>query len=388
MGTPWIVIINTWPYSGEDIERAVASLIGWAEKVIGAELGTWHRSLPELASSGLEISTSEWTGSFRAQYDHLVSEEKRGEFPRVLFLEGNEVIRRMDLHRLEALTNGQESAYRMSIVCGEDQERKEIRVLKPVAWHGFSGIYKPDPYPELAAFCQDIKDIDISLFTGPNPSGPKKDQLEDILLESPVSPLIRARWLIERRKFAEALRYLKKDALLSIDSTPTQIHWQTLVAETLMGMNRPLAALEVLTPLISLSPSADRGYLMGRALYDLQRYEQASTYFFQSGTGMFGEREYQEPGSDSYRSLWWAAHSLIMGKRPKDSFLIVKRLLENYPFFQDAWPLFFRLFAGAKVEELYEILTQFMSPKDLHEVFERLHGMDIDAERFRSWVLR
>jgi hypothetical protein len=77
-----------------------------------------------------------------------------------------------------------------------------------------------------------------------------------------------------------------------------------------------------------------------------------------------------------------------LAKRPKDSFEVLKRLLEDYPLFQEAWTFFFRLFAGAQPQELYEILTQFMSGGNIYDVFEHLKGLEEEGKRFRQWILR
>ncbi len=389
MRTPWTVIINTWPYSADEIERAIAPLSGWADNIILAELGTWHRSLTALTSLGRNIGISEWMGSFCRQHDFLMRQERRNGTERVLFLEGNEIIRRMDLHHLEDLSSGDETAYWLNIESvAPDAGKKEIRILKPVGWHGFAGLYKPDPYPGLAAFCQDIRDTDVSLFPAQEQGETKAAQMEQILSQNLMPPLIKARWLIEMRKFVEGSRVLRKEAWPHIDKDQDFVTWKMLMAETLLGLSKPLAALQMLAPLMAASPTCDRGYLMGLVLYELNRYEEASTYFFQSGTGMLGDREYQAPGADGYRSLLWAAECLNLAKRPKDSFEVLKRLLEDYPLFQEAWTFFFRLFAGAQPQELYEILTQFMSGGNIYDVFEHLKGLEEEGKRFRQWILR
>lgn len=388
MRSPWTVIMNTWPYSPEEIERAVAPLTGWADRIVGTELGVWHRPFPALTlSTELEVS-GEWTGSFRTHYDRLMRREKRSDTARVLLLEGNEVIRRMDLGRLEELTDGFEAAHRLCFVTSaDDPGKKEIRILKPSRWHGFSGVYKPDPYPELAAFCENMGDSGVRIFRSDEDRQPWAEKIEKIMLKNPPNPLARVRWFVESRQFAQGLRVLKKHAARNIESARDYVEWKTLMAEILLGMNKPLEALQALTPLMSVSPTADRGYLMGRGLYELGRYDEASAHFFQAGTGMLGERDCQESGSDSYRALLWAAHSFLMANRPKDSFGVLKRLLESYPFFQDGWILFFRLFTGATPQELYEIITQFLPSRSLYEVFERMEGLDQEGGGFRQWIL-
>ncbi|WP_053960221.1 tetratricopeptide repeat protein [Sulfobacillus thermosulfidooxidans] len=385
----WTVIVNTWAYDETQIEETSAPFIGWANRIVFVELGPWHRQLDlSLWSEGVEI-VQDWPGSFRLQYDQILRREQDLDTDMILFLEGNEIIRRMDLHDLNHYTSKHVAAYRLPVLrSGSDESKKELRILRLSRWHGFHGVYKADPYPELTAFSEPILEGEIPIVrTGEGiKHGPR---LEGIMREAKdIDLLVRARWLLDTREFQTALRLLKKDGTKSLYNNEKSLLVRTMMAEALMGLKKPQEALQVLASLMARFPNADRSYLMGRVLYALDRFDEASTYFYQAGTGAYGLRESQEPGADGYRALLWAAQSLHLAKRPKDSFMMVTRLLEDFPFFREGWKFFFALLGDAKPEELYELMTQIVSPQTVHEVFERMGETEGPEQAFQQWLFR
>ncbi|WP_020375740.1 tetratricopeptide repeat protein [Sulfobacillus thermosulfidooxidans] len=385
----WTVIVNTWAYDETQIEETSAPFIGWANRIVFVELGPWHRQLDDsLWPPGIEIQR-DWPGSFRLQYDQILRKEQDLDTDMILFLDGNEIIRRMDLHDLNHYTSRHVAAYRLPVLrSGGDESKKELRILRLSRWHGFHGVYKADPYPELTAFSEPILEGEISILrTGDSVKPVSK--LEGIIREAKdMDLLVRARWLLDTREFSAALRLLKKEGTKSLFSNEKSLDVRTMMAEALMGLKKPHDALQMLAPLIARFPNADRAYLMGHALYALDRFEEASTYFFQAGTGAYGLRESQEPGADGYRALLWAAKSLHLANRPKDSFVMVTRLLEDFPFFHEGWKFFFALLGDAKPEKLYELVTQIVSPQTVREVFERIGQTEGPEQAFQQWLFR
>lgn len=118
-------------------------------------------------------------------------------------------------------------------------------------------------------------------------------KLEGIIREAKhMDLLVRARWLLDTREFSAALRLLKKEGTKSLFSNEKSLDVRTMMAEALMGLKKPHDALQMLAPLIARFPNADRAYLMGHALYALDRFEEASTYFFKRARALTG---YENP---------------------------------------------------------------------------------------------
>lgn len=383
----WTVVINTWRYHPEQVERATAPLVGWAKRIIWVELGIWHRDIANLCSiKGPKIHGA-WPGSFRLQYDQILQQEQDFDTSMVLFLEANEVIARMDLRLLDNYVDTGASAYRLPVMkAGEDVVKKEVRILRSIRWRGFQGIYKADPYPPLVMFREPVLTGDVPLWVDNGDLVPTKVQLEALLGQSKAIDLInRARWLLETREFSLALRLLKKEIGRTSKTGQRGITLTTLMAEAFLGVGKAADALKLLTTAMSIHPSCDRAYLLAQSLYRLGRYEEASTYFYQAGSGLLGVREAQEPGTDSYSSLLWAVKSLRLAQRPKDSFVILTRLLENYPFFHEAWTLFFEMLGNVKPEDVYEIISHILPAQMLGEVVERLDQQGGPEGNFRQW---
>lgn len=144
----WTVIVNTWAYDETQIEETSAPFIGWANRIVFVELGPWHRQLDDsLWPPGIEIQR-DWPGSFRLQYDQILRKEQDLDTDMILFLDGNEIIRRMDLHDLNHYTSRHVAAYRLPVLrSGGDESKRNFAFSGYRVGMGFTAFTKPTPIP-------------------------------------------------------------------------------------------------------------------------------------------------------------------------------------------------------------------------------------------------
>ncbi|PSR36674.1 MAG: hypothetical protein C7B44_07725 [Sulfobacillus thermosulfidooxidans] len=376
----WTILVNSWAMGVAPVWQALEPLADSVQDIIWMELGPWHRQveLPPQCRLG-----PAWQGSFAEQYDRAYAQTTGNV---VLLLEGGEIVRRMDWRQLEEAAQGPFEALALPVARDKESTHQEIRVLKRPAAVGFRGAIRANSAPELLAFCEPIGDIDVEVDASEAICS-WAPVVQDLLRDDKVPWEIKARAALEMRQYSVAMDWAKRAlGRRALPSSQSQVALQLIEAQALLGQERFKDTWRLCVSLLSRHPSADAVYTAAQALMGLERFEEAAAYYTQLGSGLYGKRQFQEPGADSYRAWLGAARAFRAMRRDKDSFDILIHILSEYPFFREAWQEMFRLLPAAEPKELYALLTHSIAPSKIREFFSRLTHLTEPEDIFRHWL--
>ncbi len=393
------VVIETWPYDRDLIERAALSVASIADRTLLLGLEGPMEPLMALPPGLGGWAAIPWQGDFAVWRNRLLSTV---DTTWILWMYGNEQLVRMDIGLLrEATMRYRRCGYRLNID-GLDQWKQAgndtIRLIPRAPMVRFSGHLVPNVAASLTEFGYGVEDLPVSLARGEGIGvrGRPKEWVQLVsktlvgqLAQQPENRIKLAMLHYGLQQWDVALDWLNKRPM-SNDEDLAEI-WQMeslyLTASIAMAQGTLEIARKTLEKAVRTYPySTDFLFLIGRAMLLTQDYDDA--YAVMQMALEQGEDHvlYGEPGTGSYVCRIWIADIEVKRKRYKQAVKEYMSLLAQYPYFRSAWRAFLALVDDQSPRNIVDLLGMALSKTQMRDYLTRQPFLSPAETKIRDWL--
>lgn len=387
-------LIDAWPYSVQEIERAVYSAQNVADRVLVL--------VPDLISPldadsllGIpaEVRRVPFWGSFTTMHNTALDTLTDRW---VLFLCGNEELLAADSGRiLKTLHGDSPRAYRLIVATGAHGQilAEPVRIFPIAPDVHFVGRIWPQTAGSLIEYGYPTATIEAHLY-----------RLENRASTIEATRLMRNRLMSEAAaeprnwRFNVALavvswaqhRYQEVHERLSFLPRLGPEHAQIvegLKTRCALDEGVPQRAFEMSQKVISRHPEwTDQWAMGGEALMQLGRWEEAAEFFGQATRGPERHLPHIDPGyATSEARLNRARAEMAAGQR-RMGLANLLAILEAYPGYRPAWQEVLGHLRGVPPEEIFAMMETVLMPSKIRQFFALLDRPTPEEERLQNWL--
>lgn len=389
-------VVDAWPYTPNEIERAVYSAMNLADRVMIAvpdELSPYQEeTLPGIPG---EVQRIPFWGNFVTLRNQVV---ERIDTSWVFFLGGNEEFLAADTsHVLQALNPQNPEIFKMVVATGEQGQilAEPVRIL-PVNPHiRYTGRIWPQITGSLMEFGYPLKSLDAHIFRLENRASTiqvTRRLRADMTEQEKLQP---RNWRIKLRlamlswaehRFAEAMKRLAALPKILPDEVTEQLR-EGLTAICWLEQGQYEKALDVVRTHLRRSPErADLWVIGGQALIGLNRHAEAVTYL---GSAMRYEETslpYLDPGYATYTARLLCAQAEMAAGRVSKGLASLLALLEEYPSYRAAWQEVLSHLTEIPSKEVFATMETVIAPPKIRHFFSLLTHPTEDERRIQQWL--
>lgn len=393
------VVIETWPYERDLIERAVLSVASIADRILLLGLEGPTVPLTALPSGLVSWAAIPWQGDFAAWRNRLLSTV---DTTWILWMYGNEQLVRMDIGLLrEATMKYRRCGYRLNIDWLDQWKQggnDTLRLIPRAQVVRFSGPLVPAVAASLAEFGYGVEDLPVNLACaeGIGVRGRTKDWVQLVsktllgqLAQKPENRIKLAMLHYGLKQWDVALDWLNRALMAKNEDLPEiwQMEALYLTASIAMAQGSLETARKTLEKAIRAYPYAtDFPFLLGRVMVETQAYDDAYALMqmaLEQGENhvMFGES-----GSGSYVCRIWIADIEVKRQRYKQAIKDYMGLLEQYPYYRSAWRAFLELVDDQSPHDIVDLLGLVLSKTQMRNYLSRNSFLSPVETKLRDWL--
>lgn len=392
------VVIETWPYNAEQVERAALSVTSLASRIIllGAEGA--QGPLSSFQQGMVEWAAVPWHGDFSAWRNRLLSSL---DTDWVLWLYGNEQFVRIDARTLAEAAGGyKRTGFRLSVADATSRSRlgtDPVRLFPRGGAVRFSGRLVPAIGGALAEFGYAVEDLPVRIDCpdGRGPRGQRKQwenfvvkHLEGQLSQSPESRIKLAtvyagaqEWDLATQRIEESQSTITQLG----DSWRLQLLWVRAYIATKRGQLET-AESQLAAAVKEYPYSTDLLFLYGTVLFELQKHDASYATMLEALTQGEDLVLYSEAGAGSYLCRRWLAKIQTARRRYKEAVKEYMNLLEQYPFYRSVWIELLDILDGSSPREIVDLLSLVMSKNQMRAYLAKQSYLSPIEAQLRDWL--
>ena len=391
------VVIETWPYDPEQIERAALSVGDVANRVILLGTDGADMRLTPFDQGLLEWATIPWQGDFSAWRNRLLATLDTSW---VLWLYGHEELVRLDVRALlENTSDMKRMAFRLLIGDREEDAHKPhldpVRLFPRSHVVRFHGRLFPNISPSLTEFGYAIEDLPIRIHR-PYGNGVRSQRRqwttfvtrhwEDLIDQAPENRVKLAMAYFGANQWDRAQHWVREANQVALsDPWVLQVEFlEASIAAQRQDFDGALAHLE--TSLRNHPYSTDLLFLDATVLAELGRYDEAYLRFVEALSRGDDYALYSEPGVGSYLYRRWLARMETSRQRYKEAVKEYLSLLEQYPYYRAAWVELLDLLHGGEPAEIVELLTLVLSKRQILDYLDKQTFLTPIEAEVKNWL--
>lgn len=391
------MVIETWPYEPEHIERAALSVADVATRIILLGTDGADVRLAPFDQGLLEWATIPWQGDFAAWRNRLLATLDTAW---VLWLYGHEELVRLDVRvLLDSIENMKRAAFRLQI--GDQAEGihkphlDAVRLFPRAHVVRFMGRLFPNISPALIEFGYPIEDLAVRIHRpyGNGIQGQRRQwptfvakHWEARIDRGPENRVKLAMVYFAESQWERAEHWIREARLVAL-SDPWMLQVEFLEASIAAQQEHYEAAAAHLEVSLRNHPySTDLLFLNATVLANLGRHDEAYLGFIEALARGEEYAAYSEPGVGSYLCRRWLARVEAARQRYKEAVREYLSLLEQYPYYRAAWVELLDLLRGAEPEEIVELLTFVLSKRQILEYLDRQTQLSPVEVEVKNWL--
>ncbi len=395
--TDLTVVVETWPYEPEQIERAALSVADVASRVILLGTDGADVRLAPFDDGLLEWAAVPWQGDFSAWRNRLLATLDTSW---VLWLYGHEELVRLDMRALaESIADLKRSAFRLRIGDYEEHDHKPhwdpVRLFPRSHVIRFHGRIHPNISPALTEFGYAIEDLPIRIHR-PYGNGVRDQRRqwtpfiakywESRLERAPENRVKLAMVYFGAKQWDRAQYWLRESSLAELPD-PWVLQREFIEAGLAAQQEDFARARRHLESSLRNHPySTDLLFLDATVLAGMGRYDEAYLRFVETLARGEDYALYSEPGVGSYLCWRWLARMEAARHRYKEAVKEYLSLLEQYPYYRSAWVELLDLLHGGEPEEIVELLSLVLSKRQILDYLDKQAVLTPVEAEVKNWL--
>lgn len=393
------VVIETWPYDRDLIERAVLSAASSADRILLLGIEGPTVPLKSLPPGLVSWAVIPWQGDFAAWRNRLLSTV---DTTWILWMYGNEQLVRMDIGLLrEATMKYRRCGYRLKIDGLEPWKQAgndTIRLIPRSQVVRFAGHLVPNVAASLAEFGYGLEDLAVSLACGEGIGvrGRPKEWVQLVsntllgkIAQQPENRIKLAMLHYGLQQWDVALDWLNKMPMTKDDDLPEiwQMESIYLTASIAMVQGSSETARKTLEKAVRVYPySTDFLFLLGQVMVQIQDYDNAYAVMQRALEQGEDHVVYGEPGSGSYVCRMEIGGIELKRKHYKEAVKGYMSLLEQYPYYRSAWRALLELVDDHSPRDIVDLLGLVLSKTQMRNYLTRQSFLSPIETKLRDWL--
>lgn len=388
-------VVDTWPYSIAEIERAVLSVKSVAERVmiIVPDVVSDY-TLEDFSGMGSEVIRIPFFGNFTTVRNWVMTKITT---PWVLLVFGNEVLLAEDAKPLlAAVFSDRAVGYRLKVATSDRGPvlAHPVRLLPSTSQVRFVGRIWPEVSGSLIEFGYGLDTLDVRLLREEDRGSSGS---ATAWLRASLNTLTEANPRHWRAQLAQAVlawaEHRHQESRHRLDILPKNLTGETrLIADGLAALlwqeeahhERAWASIQRLVQ--QYPRRADFWALAGESLWQLKRPQEARAALVRCL--QIGERPvpHLPPGYASYTARLKVARAEIATHQLAPGLAHLLNLIEEYPGYRAAWQEVLSHLRDVPVEEVFSAMSTVIAPSKIRQFCMHLTSPTEDERRLAEWL--
>lgn len=388
-------IIDAWPYTTHEIERAVfsaRSLTSDVVIVVPDLLAPYDvDDFPGVPARVLRVP---FWGNFTTLRNTVLAEIKT---PWEFFLFGNEEFLAADSKTvLSQLDPEHPQVFRMVVATGQAGRvlAEPVRIVPSGQAIQFVGRIWPQVVGSLMEFGYDIQSLDARIYRleDRRSSSVATRRLREALLD--VERVEPRNWRTQlslavlswgEHRYAEVTQRLKAIPHGAPEEAQRLVAGLSALCYLEQGQyEKTLQAAQ--KALRRHSDRAELWWLGGNALMELGRFDEAATYFHWASRQGEHLIPYLDPGFGTYGARLKKAQCDLKGSKKRQGLADLLTLLAEYPSYRSAWQEVLSHLGTMSPEEVFSTMTTVVPPSKVRRFFTLVSHPTEEEARIRDWL--
>lgn len=395
LGAGVTAVVDSWPYSLSEIERAVYSVRNVADRVMVIVPDVVSSYTPEdFVNIGAEVVRLPFFGNFTTVRNWVMEQIQT---PWVLLLFGNEVFAESDAGEfLDTVARVDRAGYHLTVVTSDHRDvlAHPVRLLPSSREVRFVGRIWPEVSGSLIEFGFRLELLDVHLIRDEDR---RCTQPVTALLKASLSNLTEANPRHWRAQLAQAVlawaEHRYGEAKRKINLLPKNLSGEPqLIARGLSALllqdeGQHHRAWEMLGRLVEQYPfRADFWALAGESLLQLDRPEEASAALYRCLELGEVPVPHLPPGYASYSARLKVARAEIAARKTAQGLAHLLAIIEEYPGYRPAWQEVLSHLRTMLPDQVFAAMGTVIAPSKIRHFFTQITYPTEDEMRMVQWL--